>query len=56
MRLIYCFKANNWGVCGNGTGATGCGPQETYRNCADVSVGHEYGIRGPIGSNHIDDE
>lgn len=29
---------NNWGVCENGTGAVGCGPQEEFRACADVSV------------------
>ncbi|XP_025423907.1 uncharacterized protein LOC112693172 [Sipha flava] len=29
---------NNWGVCENGTGAVGCGPQEEFRACADISV------------------
>ncbi|XP_050434733.1 uncharacterized protein LOC126841953 isoform X2 [Adelges cooleyi] len=29
---------NNWGVCANGTGSVGCGPQEEFRACADVSV------------------
>jgi len=29
---------NNWGTCSNGTGAVGCGPQESYRNCADVTI------------------
>ncbi|XP_054159539.1 uncharacterized protein LOC128957752 [Oppia nitens] len=29
---------NNWGVCANGTGAVGCGPQETFRGCADVRI------------------
>ncbi|RXG62232.1 hypothetical protein Avbf_10632, partial [Armadillidium vulgare] len=29
---------NNWGQCGNGTGRLGCGPQETFKNCADVSI------------------
>lgn len=29
---------NNWGMCANGTGAVGCGPQEEFRACADVSV------------------
>lgn len=31
-------SANNWGVCDDGSEAIGCGYQEVYRNCADVSV------------------
>jgi len=31
-------SANSWGVCTNGTGGLGCGPQETFRNCADVRI------------------
>lgn len=33
-------------MCADGRQAIGCGPQETYRNCADIAVGYEYGIRG----------
>lgn len=29
---------NNWGYCRNGTDAPGCGPQEHFRNCADISI------------------
>jgi len=29
---------NNWAQCGNGTGAVGCGPQETFRGCSDVTI------------------
>ncbi|KAL0278774.1 UNVERIFIED_CONTAM: hypothetical protein PYX00_000489 [Menopon gallinae] len=29
---------NNWGQCPDGSWALGCGPQETFRNCADISV------------------
>ena len=29
---------NNWGVCPDGSGAVGCGPQEEFRGCADVSI------------------
>ncbi|XP_054707291.1 uncharacterized protein LOC129217070 [Uloborus diversus] len=29
---------NNWGRCENGTSKVGCGPQETFRGCADVSI------------------
>jgi len=39
-------SANNWGRCDDGSHQVGCGPQETYRNCADISVGHNLGIRG----------
>lgn len=31
-------SANNWGVCEDGTERVGCGLQEIYRNCADISV------------------
>lgn len=31
--------ANNWGKCKDGhTSRVGCGPQETYRGCADVRI------------------
>jgi len=29
---------NNWGWCPDGSGALGCGPQETFRQCADVRI------------------
>lgn len=29
---------NNWGVCPDGPGRVGCGPQEHFRNCADISI------------------
>ncbi|KAH1021133.1 hypothetical protein HUJ04_010686 [Dendroctonus ponderosae] len=29
---------NNWGVCDNGTSALGCGPQKTFRSCADIAI------------------
>lgn len=29
---------NNWGMCKNGTGAVGCGPQEEFRACADIQI------------------
>lgn len=32
------IAGNNWGNCPNGTGAVGCGPQEEFRACADVSI------------------
>lgn len=30
---------NNWGDCKNGTGAVGCGPQEEFRGCSDITIG-----------------
>lgn len=30
--------ANNWGKCEDGSERVGCGYQEIYRNCADISV------------------
>lgn len=33
------IAGNNWGMCDNGTGAVGCGPQEEFRACSDISIG-----------------
>lgn len=33
------IAGNNWGMCEDGTGAVGCGPQEEFRACADITVG-----------------
>lgn len=30
--------ANTWGKCENGTEAVGCGSQETFRSCSDISI------------------
>lgn len=39
--LRWNYRAgNNWGVCQDGTSGSGCGPQELYRNCADISIGY----------------
>lgn len=46
-RLIYNYifqlvsflvVGNSWGICGNGTGAIGCGAQENFRGCSDIRV------------------
>ncbi|XP_068250185.1 alpha-amylase-like [Palaemon carinicauda] len=29
---------NNWGICPDGSGSLGCGPQEEFRACADVAI------------------
>lgn len=40
--LRWNYRAgNNWGTCKDGTEAMGCGPQELYRNCADISIGYQ---------------
>ncbi|XP_053984544.1 uncharacterized protein LOC128879431 [Hylaeus volcanicus] len=31
-------SGNNWGECDDGHSALGCGPQETFRNCADIAI------------------
>ncbi|XP_045606928.2 uncharacterized protein [Procambarus clarkii] len=37
--LQWHYHAGNaWGDCGNGTEAVGCGPQETFRGCADIGI------------------
>ena len=37
--LQWTYTAgNNWGTCEDGTEALGCGPQEHFRACADVSI------------------
>ncbi|XP_055908634.1 uncharacterized protein LOC129943316 [Eupeodes corollae] len=37
--LRWNYQAgNNWGPCGNGTSALGCGPQENFKGCSDISI------------------
>jgi len=37
--LLYVMvSGNSWGLCEDGTGALGCGPQETFRTCSDISL------------------
>jgi len=37
--LQWTYTAgNNWGTCEDGTGRLGCGPQEHFRACSDISV------------------
>lgn len=43
-------SANNWGVCEDGSERVGCGYQEVYRNCADISV-KRIGSGIGLGSN-----
>ncbi|CAG7837743.1 unnamed protein product [Allacma fusca] len=35
----WTYRAGNgWGICPDGSGALGCGAQESFINCADVSI------------------
>ncbi|ALC46882.1 CG4367, partial [Drosophila busckii] len=45
LRWTYT-AGNNWGICENGNGALGCGAQETFRSCADISIVHS--LRGML--------
>jgi len=37
--LQWTYRAGNtWGICADGTEEVGCGPQETFVNCADISI------------------
>lgn len=49
--LRWNYRAgNNWGVCQDGSEAIGCGPQELYRNCADISIGYQiHMLDGELG-------
>ena len=42
LRWRY-VAGNNWNDCGNGTGSLGCGPQEEFRSCADITITEEDG-------------
>ena len=37
--LQWTYRAgNNWGLCQDGQGRVGCGPQEEFRACADIKI------------------
>jgi len=37
--LQWHYRAGNgWGQCEDGSYGLGCGPQETFRNCADITI------------------
>jgi len=48
------LAANNWGVCKNGTGKVGCGPQEEFRACSDVTITEEDGSANSAPNNDVD--
>ncbi|XP_044730603.1 uncharacterized protein LOC123293763 [Chrysoperla carnea] len=44
LRCKHCVlrwhyrTGNNWGICEDGSGKLGCGPQENFRSCSDISI------------------
>ena len=48
------FAANNWGVCEDGSGRVGCGPQEEFRACSDVSITDGDGQANSDPNNDVD--
>ncbi|CAK1555527.1 unnamed protein product [Leptosia nina] len=46
---------NNWGVCSNGTQAIGCGNQETFGSCSDISIARLKYIDAESGPLVIED-
>lgn len=40
------IAGNNWGVCKNGTSGMGCGDQETFGACSDISISSPNYIQG----------
>lgn len=45
---LWFVSGNNWGICPNGRGATGCGPQETFRGCSDIRILHRKTIESEV--------
>lgn len=42
------------GTCKNGTGKVGCGPQEEFRACSDVTITDEDGSANSAPNNDVD--
>ncbi|XP_059470900.1 uncharacterized protein LOC132193939 [Neocloeon triangulifer] len=36
----HYHTGNTWGTCEDGSGAVGCGNQETFRTCSDIAILH----------------
>ncbi|XP_064484184.1 uncharacterized protein LOC135396890 [Ornithodoros turicata] len=56
----HCILRWEWiaghtvGRCKDGKQRLGCGPQETYRNCADIAIRSGGGVRGPLAANGLE--
>lgn len=38
VKCITNIQGNTWGQCEDGTSGLGCGPQEHFRTCSDISI------------------
>ena len=47
------FSGNSWGTDNNGKGCIGCGPQEQFYGCADVSIGTMYTFNDVKSAHHV---
>ncbi|KAF0299686.1 hypothetical protein FJT64_027638 [Amphibalanus amphitrite] len=47
MQWTY-YAGNTWGTCSDGEQAVGCGPQETFINCADIAIVSNTPYFGPV--------
>ncbi|GFU14612.1 chitin-binding type-4 domain-containing protein [Nephila pilipes] len=43
-KICKNYSSNNWGRCEDGVSRLGCGPQETFRGCADIAIGNNNNI------------
>ena len=48
--LIFAIS----GTCKNGTGKVGCGPQEEFRACSDITITDEDGSADSAPNNDVD--
>ncbi|KAJ2940377.1 hypothetical protein O0L34_g54 [Tuta absoluta] len=46
---------NNWGTCGNGSQGLGCGAQEQFGACSDISIGASRNMLRDEEENSVDD-
>ncbi|KAI5637823.1 lytic polysaccharide mono-oxygenase, cellulose-degrading domain-containing protein [Phthorimaea operculella] len=46
---------NNWGICGNGSQGLGCGAQEQFGACSDISIGASRNLLRNDEENSVDD-
>lgn len=56
-KWFWIFQGNSWGTCDDGSGALGCGEQEHFRGCADISiVDSQYRIEEDPEVGELDDD
>ena len=52
MQWTY-YAGNTWGTCSDGEQAIGCGPQETFINCADIAIVSNTPYFGPVHNRSV---